>query len=473
MADRKIFAGPRIRRMRTGLGLSQSAMAGELGISPSYLNLIERNQRPLTVQILLKLSSTYDVDIGELQGDEGGETTQRLREVFSDPLLIGELPSPAEMLDAAEATPNVARSLVKLFDAWRETTDRLSDLSGLMARGETAPATATPLAQTPFTEVAAFLESADPWVPELESAAMRIGAELSPRDDMFGAIKARLRDLHAMDIRVLPGHAMPYDRARLDRHSQRIFLSEHLSHEEKVRFAAIELALVGEADLLDRLAGEAALSSREAERLIRMAYARRLAAAILMPADRLLRAAAELRYDIARLARRFAVSPLLVMERLAHGRDPEAQGPEFFHVALDAAGTVMGRTAGAGFPMPRTGALCARLPLFDRIAGGGPHHDAIAFEDGSAWMMIVAGEPGPDAGDGGPPPRRLAAIGCTVEAAGKTVYDVPDGSARPRPAGPTCRLCERRACPARTRPAATRPAALNDHALGMSDFDPA
>ncbi len=52
MAEQKIFAGPRIRRIRNTLGLTQTAMAEELAISPSYLNLIERNQRPLTVQLL-------------------------------------------------------------------------------------------------------------------------------------------------------------------------------------------------------------------------------------------------------------------------------------------------------------------------------------------------------------------------------------------------------------------------------------
>ena len=69
MAEQKIFAGPRIRRIRNGKGLTQTAMAEGLGISPSYLNLIERNQRPLTVQLLLQLASVYKVELDELQGD--------------------------------------------------------------------------------------------------------------------------------------------------------------------------------------------------------------------------------------------------------------------------------------------------------------------------------------------------------------------------------------------------------------------
>ena len=71
MAEPKIFAGPRIRRIRNGLGLTQTAMAEGLAISPSYLNLIERNQRPLTVQLILKLASIYKVEPEELQGEAG------------------------------------------------------------------------------------------------------------------------------------------------------------------------------------------------------------------------------------------------------------------------------------------------------------------------------------------------------------------------------------------------------------------
>mgnify|MGYP003908991623 CR=1 FL=1 len=85
MAERKIFAGPKVRRIRNALALTQTAMAEALEISPSYLNLIERNQRPLTVQLLLKLSSVYRIDLEELRGETAGGLGQ-LKEVFADPL---------------------------------------------------------------------------------------------------------------------------------------------------------------------------------------------------------------------------------------------------------------------------------------------------------------------------------------------------------------------------------------------------
>eukprot|EP01035_Chromulina_nebulosa_P057429 gene57429-78682_t len=133
MAERKIFAGPRVRRIRNGLGLTQTAMAEALEISPSYLNLIERNQRPLTVQLLLKLASVYKVDLDELQG-EAGSTAGQLREIFADPLLSGELPGDQELIEVAEVAPNAASGIVKLYRAYKEQAGRLSDLAELLAR---------------------------------------------------------------------------------------------------------------------------------------------------------------------------------------------------------------------------------------------------------------------------------------------------------------------------------------------------
>ena len=133
MAEHKIFAGPRLRRIRNALSLTQTAMAEALEISPSYLNLIERNQRPLTVQLLLKLSSVFKIDLEELQGEAGGSVTQ-LREVFSDPLLAGEIPGDQELIELAEAAPNAAGGLVKLYRAYKEQASRLTDLADLLAR---------------------------------------------------------------------------------------------------------------------------------------------------------------------------------------------------------------------------------------------------------------------------------------------------------------------------------------------------
>ena len=185
MADQKIFAGARIRRIRTQRELTQTAMAADLGISPSYLNLIERNQRPLTVQLLLKLASVYKVDVNELQG--GGEQLMpQLKQMFADPLLAGELPGDQELIEISEGAPNVASALIKLHRAYRESQERLSDLSDMLAReGHETRVASTRL---PADEVRDALEKRPNHFARLEEEAESFIKLLSPGDDLAGAL---------------------------------------------------------------------------------------------------------------------------------------------------------------------------------------------------------------------------------------------------------------------------------------------
>ena len=104
-SGKKLFVGPRFRRIRQQLGLSQTQIAEGLGISPSYINLIERNQRPVTAQILLRLAETYDLDLRDLATADEDRFFAELNEIFSDPLFRQiDLPK-QELRDLAELCP--------------------------------------------------------------------------------------------------------------------------------------------------------------------------------------------------------------------------------------------------------------------------------------------------------------------------------------------------------------------------------
>src|SRR5437868_15551116 len=83
-ADRKLFLGARMKRLRRDLGLTQTRMAEDLGVSPSYLNLLERNQRPVTAQVLLRLAEAYDLDLKSLAADPESAGAAGLSEVLTD-----------------------------------------------------------------------------------------------------------------------------------------------------------------------------------------------------------------------------------------------------------------------------------------------------------------------------------------------------------------------------------------------------
>src|SRR5437667_8385125 len=119
--QRKLFLGARLKRLRRERGLNQSQMAAELGISGSYLNHLERNQRPVTAGILLRLAEVFEVDVKTFasEGGDGSGATQ-LGEIFSDPILADIGVSRYELVELADNAPSVAEGITRLYTALRE-----------------------------------------------------------------------------------------------------------------------------------------------------------------------------------------------------------------------------------------------------------------------------------------------------------------------------------------------------------------
>ncbi len=126
-------------------------MAAELEVSPSYLNLMERNQRPITVQVLIRLTSVYGVDPRDFMEIEGEHSVGEMEQILADPLFRDAAVPRAEVRDAAENSPALARRhgapLPSLFAA-REASEAA------------LPPEATATAPGPFSAKAQSTESA-------------------------------------------------------------------------------------------------------------------------------------------------------------------------------------------------------------------------------------------------------------------------------------------------------------------------
>jgi predicted transcriptional regulator/transcriptional regulator with XRE-family HTH domain len=480
MAEQKIFAGPRIRRIRTARGLSQTAMAQGLGISPSYLNLIERNQRPLTVQLILKLASVYRIEPEELQAEAGASVTA-LKEVFSDPLLASELPGDQELIEVAEAAPNAAAAMAKLFRAYREQAARLSDLSDLLA--QEGRGTALAGARLPVDEVRETLERRPNHFSAIEAAAEAFHAELSPGEDLYAALKDWLRKSQGIAVRSLPAATMPNWRRRYDRHTQRLFVSERLSPFDRAREIAMEACLLHLRDAIGAELAALKLSSDEARRLARFELARYAAHALMMPYEAFLAAARRARFDVDVLAARFSVSFEQAAIRLTTLSRMGAAGVPLFLMEVDQAGNRLHHAGAAGFPHGRFGGGCVKLAV--HVAFGQPGQvmvEAVEMTDGTQFLTVSRTLEGPQSGFGERPRRTAVLIGCDIELAGQTVYGdalpapLPASGTKPArlpavPVGLACRLCERTGCLARAEPPVTRPLGLDEMATGLSAFD--
>lgn len=482
MAEQKIFAGPRIRRIRNQKGLTQTAMAEGLGISPSYLNLIERNQRPLTVQLILKLASVYKVEPDELQGEARGSISA-LREVFTDPLLAGELPGDQELVEIAEAAPNAAAAVIKLFRAYREQAERLSDLTELLAReGHT---TALSGARLPIDEVHEVFERRPNHFPALEEEAEAfttlLNSGFNPGDDLFGALKEWLRREHGIVVKVLPVATMPNWRRRYDRHSQRLFLSERLSPFDQLREVAMEASLIRMQVAVAAEIAALKLSSDEARRLARFELGRYAAHALMMPYQAFLSAAQRARYDVDVLRSRFSVSFEQAANRLTMLQRAGASGVPFFMLEVDNAGNRFRRAGAQGFPHSRFGGGCPKLPVHAAFTQPGQIFvEAVEMPDGAEFLTVARTLEGPQGAFSERPRRTAILLGCDIAFRDEIVYGAAlpalalggkSGAVKATPVGPACRLCERSGCLSRAEPPVTRPLGLDEMVTGLSAFD--
>ncbi|HEY6631616.1 MAG TPA: short-chain fatty acyl-CoA regulator family protein [Rhizobiaceae bacterium] len=469
MAEQKIFAGPRIRRLRMERSLTQTAMAEGLGISPSYLNLIERNQRPITVQLILKLASVYRIDPHELQAETRGSVAA-LKEVFSDPLLSGELPGDQELIDLAETAPNAAAAMQKLFRAYREQAGRLSDLNALLA-GE-GKATTLSAARLPVDEVRETFEHRPSHFPALEEAAEAFAAEIDPGDDLFAALKAWLRRGHGIAVKLLPAATMPNWRRRYDRHTQRLFLSERLSRADQLREVAMEACLIRMRDAVAAEIEALRLSSDEARRLARFELARYAAHALMMPYAAFHQAASRARCDVAALSARFGVSFEQAATRLTTLQRTGSAGVPFYMVEIDSAGNRLRRAGAHGFPHAAFGGGCPKLLVHAAFAEPGRVlAEAVEMPDGAAFLTVARTLDGPQGAFGERPRRTALLLACDISFRDQTVYGAALPATPPTPIGPACRLCERAGCLARAEPPVTRPLGLDEMAAGLSAFD--
>lgn len=477
LAERKVFAGPRIRRLRRELGLTQVRMAEELGISASYLNLIERNQRPLSAQLLLRLAEVYDVDLRALSGDDEARAAASLKEVFSDPLFEGGAPGNQELTDLAASSPAAVEAVVRLYQAYREASGNAATLAGQIAdRDDSVVLESLSL---PVEQVRDFLQTEHNHFPELENAAEALwedvlGESQSAFGDTGQALRDHLDNAHGVNVRIVPQSVMPGLLRRFDRHSRRLFLSEMLDPAARAFQLAFQAGILAHRELIDGIVKRAGMKGDEAERLCRISLGNYLAAAVLMPYERFHRAATELRYDLEVMSQRFGASFEQVCHRVTTLQRPGARGVPFFFLRVDRAGNVSKRFAGGGFPFARFGGTCPRWNIHDAFyAPGRIVTQVVEMPDGAAYFSVSRTVQG--AGAGHQVPRQLYAVsvGCEIKHARRLVYaegiDLENPSVA-TPIGANCRLCEREDCNQRALPPLNRRLAVSEYQRGFSPF---
>ena len=476
-SGRKILAGARLRRLRRELALSQTAMASELGISVSYLNLMERNQRPVTAQVLIRLAEVYDVDPRSFAREEELRAASELEEVFADPLFRAAPVPRTELREAADVAPSLVSAIQRLYRAYVETRESGeggfsdNDRGEGIERGEGGRSAR----ENPVERVRDFLHAAYNHFPEIEELAERMAGELATTGhELFYALSERLRERHGMRLQVLPVDVMSQALRRFDRHRRRIMISELVEPSGRTFQAAYQLAFIEANDMIDAIAARLDPTQGPMRRLLRITLGNYFAAALMMPYGRFLQAAEALDYDVEVLSARFNASFEQVAHRLTTLARPTARGVPFFLVRVDNAGNVSKRFSSGSFPFSRFGGTCPRWNLHQTFRSPGRVVTQIVeLPDGARWFSVARTVRRTASPWGEPEAQFVIGLGCELKYASRLVYSrgLDLKVYEPTPIGINCRLCERPNCSQRAAPPLMRTLQIDESIRGISPFD--
>ena len=473
---KKLLVGARIKRIRSDAGLTQLDFAKRLDVSPTYINLIERNQRPLSAAVLIKLAKEFEISVSELAEDSDVALVGELRNALKDPVFGEPLFDKNTLEDLVGTSPDVIKAFLRLHGRYRDLAYETYSDKNILADREKVELLEE--AARPVENVRQYLHEHSNFFPELDDAATRIYNELtSGQTSIDLAIHDRLEIKHNLRIRILPSSVMPSSFRYFDRHKSGIDMSE-LLHPNGRRFQlAFQLGLLEFEDLIFEIVEREKFKDDQTAALARVSLTNYFAAALLMPYDRFLSACQSTAYDVDLLCHRFGTSFEQTAHRLTTLQRSDARGIPFFFLRLDMAGNVSKRFSAGRFHFSKFGGACPRWNIHSTFETPGTTLTQVIEMPDETRYVSIAKAFARSLGHHGRDTNKLAiALGCDVSYADQLVYfqNSKFKDADVTEIGVNCYLCDRQNCEARAHAPLNRKLRFNSHSRGVSlfDFDP-
>ncbi|MEE9333646.1 MAG: short-chain fatty acyl-CoA regulator family protein [Granulosicoccaceae bacterium] len=443
----KIFVGTRLRLLRREHKLSQAQMAQSVGISTSYINLLENNQRSLSVKVLMSIADTYDVDWRDLIQDGSDRLLADLRTAVQDPLFNTGQPDIQELRLAVDHAPMLVENFLHLYKSHSNVIERV------MQTGDQLPDGA--LLTSPEAIVHDFFRSHSNYFPALEEYAEALHAEdpCEP-DDVYYRLKARLREQHGIDISTTPIEEMNRSLRIYDKAARKIKLSEALDFPNRAFQLAHMLCLIECNSQIEALTAD--ITANEADAIhtgkvrCQVELANYFAAAFLMPYSQFKSAAESLAYDINRLSKTFGASFEQACHRLTTLQRKGDRGIPFFFIRVDRAGNVTKRFNASSISIAEYGGAC---PVWDlHAAFSNPSTvmpQFVELPDGKRFFTISRTADRPAYSRNSQARRQAVSLGCDLSHVSNIGYARPfnqDDEQLYAQIGINCRICPRQSC---------------------------
>src|SRR5262245_55644500 len=259
--------GAKVRALRRREALSQVQLASKLDISPSYLNLIENNRRPLPAGLLIRLAQLFNVDVHSFATDEDARLVADLTEAFADPLFDEQDLTSVDVREMAVASPSAARAVLSLYRAYQAARASADDLSSRLSDGEEL---AAPGVHLPSEEVTDLIQRCSNHFPDLEAAAESIAARAKlTTDDLYAGLIRFLEKELGTQVQIARWGSERGVLRRFDPHRKLLILSELLPTRSRTFQLAHQVAVMTQAALMERITSDARLASDESRGLAR------------------------------------------------------------------------------------------------------------------------------------------------------------------------------------------------------------
>ncbi len=449
--------GPKIKAFRRQLGIQANKLSEQLGISPSYLNLIESGKRKIDGDLVLKVCKELKIELSDLTSKTNLNLENNISELLSDELFEDlDIVGP-EVKDLVNTNPKIAKALIKLGDNFKqkdhEIVNKVENISGKIIDGRKA--------SFPGEVVADFLQENNNYFPKLENFADKVFDKVKQNNrTRYIALCNFLKSEYDITVRdIIPEEKKPFSKIYNNKHKE-LLLSDYLSLETKKLHAAAQMAQEGASNEINEYLETFKFPSEEARKLTKVALLNYCGAAILMPYKLFHKECKDLKYDLELLQNTFATSFEQVAHRVTCLQDPKLPGIPFHFLRVDVAGNISKRFSLSGIEIPRYGGACPRWNVYSAFSRPGVIQAAVSKMANGEKYVCIARTVEKGVGRYGQKKSMLSiGLGCEAKYAREFVYtetlDLNDKKSE-LPIGVSCRTCDRLDCSQRAFPPFTQ-----------------
>lgn len=444
----KLYIGRKVREVRETDNLTQALFAERLGISTSYLNQIENNQRPASASVLLALAEKFSLDIASIAHSDHDRMLSGLVETLADPVFGGYSPSLQELKLVTQNAPGFAKALLDVHQAYRRNGEQLASLDDRLGNSTSSGD------PTPYEEVRDFFHFSDNYVDLLDRKAEALAGGLGiPEADTGVALVNYLAENGVSTVR---SHENNRLLRRYDEASRTLVLNGYATQATRNFQAAYQIAALEAEQEVESVLTGATFRTAEAADICRIGLRNYYAGALILPYERFRQAAKDQKHDLHLLALQFGASLEQVAHRLSTLQRPGSRGIPVFFARMDHAGNITKRHSASKLQFARFGAACPLWNVHQAFERPGQILRQLAeTPDGARYLCIATEVVKADGGFSAPQRRYAIALGCEISYANEFVYteglDVGNKAAF-EPIGISCRICDRADCVQRAVP---------------------